>query len=584
MAEALRHESFYEVGTYIDEALGIYVGWAVQKNSFSHGMPLRNERDDVSLIFSGEEFPEPGTILRLRERGHRFDTVKPGYLVHLYEEDSTFPLGLNGRFHGFLTDRTRGRAFLFNDRYGMHRIYYHESETAFYFAAEAKAILEVRPELRTADARGLGEFVACGSVLEDRTLFKGITLLPPAAIWEFRGGSPHTKSTYFRPREWEDQVPLGREDYYHALCDVITRRLPRYFEGPEQVGIALTGGLDTRLIMAWRKAPPSSHPCYTFAGMFRDSRDVRVARNVAEVCQQPHQVIRVGDEFLARFARYAERSVYLTDGSVDVSRSPDLYVSERARDISPVKVVGTYASELLNPVPTFKPRKPLAGLFTEELLPHVDQAETTYTELRRDHPVTFAVFRQSPWWHYGVLSLEQTQLTVRSPYLDNDFVQTVYRAPKTIGVHGDVRLRLISAASPKLRRIRTDRGVGGRPGNPFAAVSRSLLEFTFRAEHAFDTAMPQWLAWIDHVFSPVRLERLFLGRHKPFHFRVWYKGALAEYVQQMLLDSRTLSRPYLHRKRVEAMVRDHLSGIRNYTTEIHRVLTLELLHRRLLNS
>src|SRR5262249_41580487 len=249
-----------------------------------------------------------------------------------------------------------------------------------------------------------------------------------------------------------------------------------------------------------------------------------------------------------------------------------------------VKVVGTYASELLNRVPTLRPRKPLAGLFTEELLPHVAQAEATFAELRRDHPVTFALFRQSPWWHYGVLSLEQTQLTVRSPYLDNDVVQTVYRAPTPIGVHGDVRLRLISEASPTLRRIRTDRGVGGRPGNPFAAVSRGLHEFTFRADHGYDDAMPQWLAWVDHVFSPVRLERLFRGRHKPFHFRVWYKGPLAEYVRQVLLDPRTLSRPYLHRKRLEAMVRDHLRGIRNYTTEIHRVLTLELLHRRLLHS
>ena len=36
---------------------------------------------------------------------------------------------------------------LFNDRYGMQRIYYHQSKDAFYFAAEAKAILAVRPEL-----------------------------------------------------------------------------------------------------------------------------------------------------------------------------------------------------------------------------------------------------------------------------------------------------------------------------------------------------------------------------------------------------------------------------------------------------
>jgi len=42
-------------------------------------------------------------------------------------------------------DRTQGTAMLFNDRYGMHRIYYHESKEAFYFAAEAKAILGSGP-------------------------------------------------------------------------------------------------------------------------------------------------------------------------------------------------------------------------------------------------------------------------------------------------------------------------------------------------------------------------------------------------------------------------------------------------------
>src|SRR5271169_3049122 len=118
MVEALHHESFYETGTWIDESLGVYVGWAVQKNSFSGGMPLRNESADVCLVFSGEEFPEPDTRRRLKERGHAVDARGPSYLVHLYEEDPAFPAGLNGQFHGLLTDRNRGTATLFNDRYG----------------------------------------------------------------------------------------------------------------------------------------------------------------------------------------------------------------------------------------------------------------------------------------------------------------------------------------------------------------------------------------------------------------------------------------------------------------------------------
>jgi asparagine synthase (glutamine-hydrolysing) len=91
--------------------------------------------------------------------------------------------------------------------------------------------------------------------------------------------------------------------------------------------------------------------------------------------------------------------------------------------------------------------------------------------------------------------------------------------------------------------------------------------------------MPQWLSRVDHAFSAFHLERLFLGRHKLFHFRVWYRDALAKYVEEMLLDPRTLSRPYLEPKGLEAVVRGHLHGGLNYTNEIHKVLTLELIHR-----
>jgi len=75
-----------------------------------------------------------------------------------------------------------------------------------------------------------------------------------------------------------------------------------------------------------------------------------------------------------------------------------------------------------------------------------------------------------------------------------------------------------------------------------------------------------------------------LGRQKLTHFRVWYRDALSEYVRQILLDSRTLARPYLEPGGIEAVVRGHLTGERIYTTEINKLLTLELLHRLFLES
>ncbi|HVT93846.1 MAG TPA: hypothetical protein VHD76_13455 [Bryobacteraceae bacterium] len=579
MMDTVRHESFYVESTLADEALGVYIGWTAREGSFGEGMPLRNEKGDVALIFSGEEFPESGTNQRLRAQGHVLDKTAASYLVHLYEDDPSFPAGLNGRFHGLTIDRNRRSAVLFNDRYSMHRIYYHESKHAFYFAAEAKAILAVCPELRRTDPRGFGEFVACGSVLENRTIFDGIQVLPPASAWVFRNGTLERKSSYFHPGEWEDQEALDPEAYYAELRQVFARNLPRYFGGGQRIAMSLTGGLDTRMIMAWHKAQPESLPCYTFGGMLRECQDVAVARQVARVCGQPHQVIPAGEEFLSRFQHYAERAVYLTDGCVDVGRAPDLYLNERAREIGPVRMTGNYGGEVLRQVRAFKPGEPRPGLFRAELLGYIRQARETYAGIVRGHPLSFAVFKQCPWNQYAVLSLEQTQLSMRSPFLDNDFVRTAFRAPQATLAAGDVSLRLIADGNKALLRIPTDRGVGGERGRFQEAASHGLLEFLFKAEYGYDMGMPQWVARVDHALSPLRLERLFLGRHKIFHFRLWYRQALAGFVRETLLDSRSLSRPYVERKGLEAVVRAHLRGDRNYTTELHQLLALEFLHR-----
>jgi asparagine synthase (glutamine-hydrolysing) len=583
MLRAIQHESFYSSGTWTDETLGVYAGWTALQGSFSDGMPLSNERGDVHLIFSGEEYPDTHSVQQLRNRGHHVGSTESAYLVHLYEENPKFVQALSGMFHGLVADRTNGMVNLFNDRYGMHPFYYHESRDAFYFAAEAKAILAVCPELRTCDLKSLGEFVACSCILENRTLFKGIHVLPAASNWTFRGGKIESRNTYFEPRQWEQQTPLDSESYYKELRSVLSSTLPRYFAGREKMGIAMTGGLDTRVILANHPPEPGSLPGYTFGSKFRDTYDVRIGRQVADLCQQAHQVIEVGDEFLADFPRYAQSSVFITEGTVDLCRASDLYVSKKVREVVPAKIVGTYGSEIVRHAVMFKAVQPADGLFGSDFLPYVQTAKDTYATLRQQHPVTFAAFRQSPWYHHGILALEQSQITVRSPFMDNEFVRTVYRAPQE-NHNQDIRLRLIREASPVLGEIRSDRGVGGNGHRLASFFARATREFTFKAEYAYDEGMPQAVAKADHLLSVLRLERLFLGRHKLLHFRTWYRNQLAGYVRQMLLDPLTLSRPYLQKKTVEALVESHVSGTANHTTTIHKLLTLELFQRLFLSA
>ena len=179
MTRYLVHEPSYVSGTYANEDVGLCVGWVSHGGSSSDCMPLWNERRDVCLIFSGEDFMDVGEVSQWL---HGFGSGNAKYLITLYEAMGLrFIEKLNGWFSGLLVDVRRHLAVLFNDRYGLGRVYYHEDPDRFYFSSEAKSLLEVLPSLRRLDLRGVAETFACGSVLQDRTLFAGISLLPGAA-------------------------------------------------------------------------------------------------------------------------------------------------------------------------------------------------------------------------------------------------------------------------------------------------------------------------------------------------------------------------------------------------------------------
>jgi asparagine synthase (glutamine-hydrolysing) len=505
--------------------------------------------------------------------------------VHFYEDQGLgFIEKLNGWFSGILVDLREEKIVLFNDRYGLNRIYLHENETGLFFSSEAKSLLRVLPHLRQIDFTGLAQFCSCGCALQNRTLFSGISLLPGASRWTFSGAQPARKEVYFRKETWENQPPLSEADYYGQLKDVFVRILPRYFRGDRPMGMSLTGGLDGRMIMAWATCPPKSLPCYTFGSAYRECTDATAARAVARVCHQPHQIIPVDGDFLRQFPAYARRAVYVSDGAMDVTGSVELYVNEIARKIAPVRLTGNYGSEILRSNVAFKPSVLNEALYTPDFLRLAGGAAATYADEARGNPLSFIAFKQVPWHHCSRLAVEQSQLTVRAPYLDNDLVALAYRVPAALARHKELSLRLIAEGNQALGRIPTDRGLVHRPTPVFTQARHLYQEFTFRAEYAYDYGMPQWLARIDHAFTPLHLEKLFLGRHKFYHFRVWYRDALARCLREMLLDSHARSRPCFQGAGFEQMINDHVRGRRNYTSELHQALSIELIYQQLIEQ
>jgi asparagine synthase (glutamine-hydrolysing) len=582
MVGAMSNESFCRSGVLRHDASQVAVGWVVHEGSFAAQNPYWNAAGTVGLVFFGEEFADAQTMAPIAS-GSSASHSAQRLLAH-YEQVGLdrFLIELNGTFCGLLIDLRQARLHLFNDRFGLGRLYVHETRDGLLFASEAKSILRVAPQTRELDPRGLAEFAACGCALGNRTLFKGITLLPAASCWTFAGGKLVDRRAYFDTGAWSTAPRMREDEYHEALKATFTRVVPKYLRGDQKVGMSLTGGLDGRMIMACSTQSAGTLPCYTFGGPYRECRDVTLARRIAEACGQPHEVISVGDTFMQQFRDLAPRCVFLSDGAMDVTGAVELYVNRLARQIAPVRLTGNYGSEILRSNVAFKaqPLDPL--LFNDELLGAGETAGVTYANLNTGRALDLVTRYQVPWHHCSRLGIEQSQLTMRSPYLDNDLVALAYRAPPGMESAKSPALRFVHEAAPAIGRIPTDRGLLHQPLPALTRLHHAYQEFSVRAEYAYDYGMPQWLTRIDASLRGLHLERLFLGRHKFYHFRVWYRDKLGAYLREVLLDPRSKTRPYLRSGNLEKLIDEHLAGTRNHTSTLHQALSLELIHRELL--
>src|SRR6266566_9718700 len=473
MVSSMEHESFYDSGVYSVPEMGIYAGWVAHENSFATGQPYFNERRDIVLLFSGECFVDPETRTGLRRKGHELGQAVGSCLVHLYEEEGNrFFENLNGLFSGLLIDKRQGKAFLFNDRYGVERIYWHEIEGAIFFASEAKGLLRVSPELREFDEEGVTQFLTFGCTLEGRTLFRGVHLLPAGSVWSFENGECH-KRKHFSPPTWESQPILTAEAFQSTFQETFKRILPRYLESDSKIGISLTAGLDSRMIMACLPQTGQKPICYTFSGEKRDTLDARLAARVAEACGLEHQILRIGSDFFSDFASHVDRTVYVTDGSLGSLGAHEIYLNNQARALSPVRLTGVFGGEILRGVSMFKP------LHFAHRLVNADLAEVVTSCTRRwshdgEHPITFAAFHEIPEKRFAIPAASRSQVSFRTPYLDNEIVALAYQAPEFVPTSIDFTLSLIKASNPSLSKIPTDMGGIGE-ANQLAGASRRLF-------------------------------------------------------------------------------------------------------------
>ena|SRR5215469_3807839 len=583
MVESMRHEPFYLGGQYANSDAGIYLGWLSHPHSLGEQMPLVSADKQRVLIVTGEHISharKPNSA-----NGDGSGKAQYDYLLKSYEELGDKFLGtLNGWFRGIAIDLAQRKVTLFNDRYGMGRIYVHEGEDEFLFASEAKSILKVRPAVRAIDPAALAQLLRFNCVLGNKSLFKGISLLPPASSWCITGGSSLKRQTYFDFADWEGQALLNQEEFSEKFSQTVSSVFPAYMEGEQPVALSLTAGLDTRVILAAAREQRKVLPCYTFGGAWGELFDIRVARKLAAVCNQPHEVVTLNDQFLQEFPKYAQESVYISDGAHDVCGAHDIFFNKIVRNMAPIRLTGKFGSEII------KIRKLIrSGDFSHDLLqpsfvPFLDEAGTFAQASQRKHALSRVVAEEIPWYEFGRVSIEQSQTILRTPYMDNELVKLMYQAPPDVRTSRDLQMKFVIDKGHELTAFSTDLGRIGYRNQFSTKVTSFSLWALFKMEYTYLYPLPHWLTWVDRKLERLRPERLFAGRQKYEAYRIWFKTHFAGFIRDTLLNPSAYCTQFFDKNGLERVVRGHTEGTHNYFREINKMLTVELIGSTLLRS
>jgi len=490
MANSIKHEEWYLTDRYSGPFFGIA---RVHLGIFNpEPQPIFNEDKSLLIFMDGKIFDYEGRKKDLERRGHRFAIDNdPEFCLHFYEElGKDFVKQLNGIFTIVIYDIEQQKLLILGDRYGLRPLYYAIDNNRLLVASEAKTILQANG-VRELDDEAIADFFSFGKILQDKTFFNNIKVLPPASILEYKDGK--LTVVQYWDFDFNAASDIPEEEFAELAVETFKAAVKRRLVDNYRYGVSLSGGLDSRAIVAALGEAAPQVMGLTL-GM-KDSYEVEIARRVAQKAGMKHVVTEVGPD---GFPSYARDVVYLTDGMDTVGVTWLLPTHEEFRKYVDVLFQGLGAPLLRT---NFLDVQLINARDEEELVQLLYHRRIIFPEdmrfslfnkgyqvMARDMPMNslrkavraskgdqpgnkasyFAVqnhMRRYSWMGSGIIA--GTKLEPISPYYDNDFVDLVQKVPPQFRVHDHIYHKFFNRLSPELARI-TYCSTDVRPDAPLA--------------------------------------------------------------------------------------------------------------------
>ena len=316
MAAALRHRGPDGYGFFAEPRAGLAHVRLSIIDLAGGAQPLTNEDGSLVITYNGEVYNYVELAEELRRSGHAFRTRSDTeVLVHAWEEWGPRMFErLNGQFAFAIYDRRSHTTILARDRFGVRPLFYAEPRGDLVFASEAKALFASGELAAAPDPVGLDEVFTFWSTRAPRTVFAGVSQLPPGCWARWQNG------TLTVSRFWSPAYDEGDAEPPEALAqlDELLRSSVRFrMRADVPVGAYLSGGLDSTITGALAAAvSPFALRSFsvTFADPALDESQHQMA--VARAVRSDHAVQSIGnDEIAAVFpdvVRHAETPLVRT--------------------------------------------------------------------------------------------------------------------------------------------------------------------------------------------------------------------------------------------------------------------------------
>ncbi|MEK7761131.1 MAG: asparagine synthase (glutamine-hydrolyzing) [Nitrospirota bacterium] len=270
MIGQLHHRGPDATGFYIDGPVGFaHARLSIIDLSGGH-QPMHNEDQTVWITFNGEIFNYIELRNDLIQKGHRFRTQSDTeVIIHLYEEKGEDCVQyLNGQWAFAIWDKKRDKLFMSRDRLGVRPLFYSLTTGMLLFGSEIKALLAYPGLTREIDLQALDQLFTFWVTLPPRTIFKGISELPPGHSLVSERGQVTIRS-YWNIDYNSSHDSMSEQEAAATLLELLTDATKIRLRSDVPVGAYLSGGLDSTVITALIKKVSVSR-LKTFSISFED--------------------------------------------------------------------------------------------------------------------------------------------------------------------------------------------------------------------------------------------------------------------------------------------------------------------------